>query len=57
MIKEGKLLPGYACDDSVAVLFEDEKYVGAYTSVKGKKAFTIDTHGNSEELKVEFLGK
>ncbi|MCB9979779.1 MAG: peptidase E [Rhodospirillales bacterium] len=54
LIAQGQMKPGYAVDDSAAVHFIDGQYVGAVSSVKGKRVLQLTPEENS--LEVSYLG-
>lgn len=51
---ERALPPGYAAEEGVGLLFEDEAFVGAFADAGGGKAFRVGADGE-EELSVESL--
>lgn len=54
------LKPGYACDDSAAVYFENEQYIEAVCSVATARAYYVSIKQGEikeEELKTRFLGQ
>lgn len=58
LIADG-LKAGYACDDSAAVYFENEKFVEAVCSVKEASAYYVKNENArivEEKLKTRFLG-
>ncbi|MBC7537797.1 MAG: peptidase E [Bacteriovorax sp.] len=58
LILEG-LKPGYACDDSAAVYFENEKFVEAVSSISTANAFFVKADGGNileEKIPTRFLG-
>lgn len=58
LIEDG-LKSGYACDDSAAVYFENEKFIEAVCSVKEASAYYVKTENArivEEKLQTRFLG-
>ena len=53
-IQEGRIAPGYAADDAVALLFRDERYVEAVSPRTDGRAFHVDASGE-EVLRVRTL--
>jgi len=54
LLSEG-MKPGIACDDSVGILYENEKLVDAVTSVAGKAAYKV-TADAEEKIIPRYLG-
>lgn len=52
LAKENALPPGYAAEEGVGLLFEDETFVGALAAPGGGKAYRVSPEGE-EELPVE----
>jgi len=59
MLEAGELIPGYACDDSVALHFKDEVLSDVITSVAAKRAWKLGLaqgKASEEEIIPRFLG-
>ena len=56
LMKEENLIPGYACDDSAAVYFENEKIVEAVCSVSTASAYKVSST-SEEKIPTRFLAK
>lgn len=54
LAKEGALPPGYAAEEGVGLLFQDEAFVGALVAPGGGKPYRVSAEGE-EELAVERL--
>ncbi|HEU4657344.1 MAG TPA: peptidase E [Capillimicrobium sp.] len=54
-VRDGALPPGYAVDDYVGLLFEDDRLVRAVASRPGHGAARVDADGSEHELEVELL--
>lgn len=55
LVKEG-LPAGYACDDGVAVVFENEAFKQAVSSRPDARAYRVETHDETA-IEPEFLGR
>jgi hypothetical protein len=58
LVGAGEMAEGYACDDSVGLLFEDERLTRVVTSRPRKFAYSVRRSGNAaieEPLTAELL--
>ncbi len=59
-VRSGEMLPGIACDDSVALHYVNEELQRIVSSIKGKAAYQISSKGGDlleEKLTPQFLGE